>query len=63
MKTKKTINKLGLNKETVANLENHEMNAVQGGTDLTAASCYVHFLSKCICKDPVSNSCACPQTM
>jgi len=63
MKTKKTINKLGLNKETVANLENHEMNAVQGGTNLTAASCYAHPFSKCICKITIGYSCDCQQTM
>jgi len=33
MKTKKIINQLVLSKQTVANLENEAMKAIQGGTD------------------------------
>jgi hypothetical protein len=42
MKRKKLNQKLALNKKTVANLDDKEMTAIQGGgfTDDTCGSCY-----------------------
>jgi hypothetical protein len=42
MKTKKLVKKLVLNKESVANLGNQEMNAVHGGYPMTwmVSRCY-----------------------
>jgi len=61
MKTKKIINKLALSKQTVANLENDEMNAVNGGSisaststtqnnSCTPTRCFVYKTqSECVC--------------
>ena len=62
MKTKKIVNKLIISKQTVANLENEEMNSAVGGTRLTNTTVCAVPLSVCVCKYSVTNSCECPMT-
>lgn len=49
MKAKKKFTKLTLNKKTIANLENKEMNAIRGGCARTFAvsGCYTTSIPYC----------------
>lgn len=54
MKASKTINKLAINKETVAHLENSQMISVIGGTDRTV--CY-GVNTRCVCDKTITLNC------
>jgi len=55
MKTKKVNKKLSLNKKTIANLGNNEMNGVHGGGTLNSLCCIPSGFS--ICKCPTGETC------
>ena len=52
MKTKTFASKLVLNKETIANLRNEEMNDVHGGVQITGST-----PSNCHCTKTIETSC------
>jgi hypothetical protein len=55
MKTKKFRAKMALNKTTVANLDNHEMNAAEGGV-ISKFQCSV-YITNCWTECTYCNSC------
>ncbi len=59
MKTKKIDKKLSLNKKTISNLGNNEMNSVHGGGTLDTLCCFPSCVS--VCKCPTGDTCiVCP---